>query len=550
MLDETEDTSESSVVESSSESKLIYNINNLPDELVEERKIFDQYIIKLNEAWLDFDENPNEENCNNLKEIYKIYMEYKKFERFVDISMIIYKLFYKWDKTKEKIYLELLMELFPDNVYYSYLFIKKFMHKPGLNSFKAIKSIKKNCSDKDGLNTKIKEIRKRFIRKLLFFPLAPLYSIRKRIKRHLVRKLIKQGFSSFMAYEWFRIIREDLKKEKAYSIFKKIWCFRRGFRPWRIHQYDLTKENYKNILSDRDYCYLHEINNSFVKWINDKVTFRYILMPFKDYLPKYYFQILSRYGNKKDVVPLIDCPPGIESNYDGIIDLLREKGDLAFKMSSGTHGIGFYRLSYRNGVYFINNKFCHISDIIKLFESRKVFYIVTEYIKMHNDFLNIYPNSVNTIRVMVINEDGISPFIGHAFMRIGSSTTGATDNIGFGGVFAKVNTETGEYYDGEQVINHVITKCPEHPDTGVKIEGTIPHWNIVIDNVLLMCKLMPQLEYMGFDIAITENGFVVLEINVHQDLHRYPMYCNEVKDYLFRKLEQKQLRYKGRYKRI
>jgi len=353
-----------------------------------------------------------------------------------------------------------------------------------------------------------------------------------------------------MAYAWPRMIMQDLKNEKDHSLREKIWAFRRGLRPWRIPQYGITKENYKEFLSDRDYCYLHPINNSFVKWINDKVTMRYVLEPFSEYLPKYYFHLLARWGGKTDVVPLADLPEGYEPSFEGVLKLLRDKGDLAYKMSSGTHGIGFRKLSYRAGGYLINNEACEEEDIINLFETRTVFYTITEYIQMHSMLKEIYPESVNTIRVMAINEDGLSPFVCEAFMRIGSITTGVTDNVGFGGVFAKIDIETGRYYDGEQVINHVITKSPHHPDTEVLIEGVIPHWDIVLEKIHDICKFMPQLEYMGFDIAITEEGFVIIEINVHQDLHRYPLYRQEVKDYFFRKLEKKQARHGQRYKRI
>ena len=40
----------------------------------------------------------------------------------------------------------------------------------------------------------------------------------------------------------------------------------------------------------------------------------------------------------------------------------------------------------------------------------------------------IYPKSVNTIRMMVINSHGCDPKIMQTHMRIGSSTTGFTDN--------------------------------------------------------------------------------------------------------------------------
>ena len=532
------------------ERKLSYDIDNLSQEILDDRKQFDKNIILLNNAWKDFEENPDSVNEEALKDSYIVYNESNKYGRDVENRLMINRLFNLWNKTNERRYLNLFLNYFPDNDYQAFIFIKKFFKKPGFVSFTAIKYIKRKCTDIDSLNTRINKMFYRHIKKYLLLPLAPLYMIKNVIKRKFRLSLMKKGFSSYMSYEWIRMMIEDLKKAKNYSLSEKIWWFRRGFRPWRIPQYYITKENYKEVISDRDYCYLHPINNTYVKWINDKVSMRYILEPFKEHLPEYYFHILRRYGNKTDVVPLIDCPEGYEQSYEGILHLLEDKGDLALKMSSGTHGIGFRKLSYRNGIYFMNNKFCHKEDIIKYFDSRTAFYVITNYVNSHRDIKNIYPNSTNTVRIMVINENGISPIIASAFMRIGSSTTGVIDNVGFGGVSASVDLKTGHFYNGEQNIEHIIYECKVHPDTGINIDGILPHWNTILEKIPLMCCFIPQLEFMGFDVAITNSGFIVLEINVHQDLHRFPYYSPEVKDYFFRKLEEKQRRYSYRYKRL
>ena len=532
------------------EEKLLYNINNLSRELLNTRKQFDKYISLVNSIWTEYKEFPDDERKEALKNIYNIYNEHNIFNRTTEINLILNGLYNLWRETKENKYLNLFLDLFPDNDYQAYIFIYQFLRKPKLDSYRAIKHILGKCTDKESLNTRIRGRFWKSTKKLLLLPLIPLYIMKNYIKRKMRSSLMKKGFTDYMANEWIRMMIEDIKKEKAYSLSKKIWCFRRGFRVWRIPQYNITKDNYKELLSDRDYCYMHPINNAFVKWINDKVTMRYILTPFKEYLPEYYFHMLKRYGNRTNIIPLVDCPKSYEPSFEGIFQLLRDKGDLVFKMSSGTHGEGFRKLSYRDGVYFMNNKFCHESDIINHFKSRTAFYAITNYVTSHKDIKAIYPESTNTVRIMTINEDGISPIIASAFMRIGSSSTGVTDNVGFGGVTADVEIETGRYYNGEQIINHVINKCPVHPDTGISTEGILPHWSKVVEIIPEMCRLMPQLEYMGFDVAITDNGFIILEINVHQDLHRFPLYKQEVKDYLFKKLEIKQQRFKNRYVRI
>lgn len=362
-------------------------------------------------------------------------------------------------------------------------------------------------------------------------------------KRLITNRLRKQGFSSYMANEWYDSVRTNLLTDKTTPLKDKLWCYKRGFMPWRLFQYGINNDNYKEFLSDRDYMYLHQINNSYKKWIEDKMTFRYVLEPFKEYLPKYYYQIFRREGYPV-LLPLMDCPVGYDGCFDDLFRLLRDKGALALKAASGTHGIGFYKMSYENGKYFMNNEESSEYEIREIIRKFKNFYIITEYINMHDEIKRLYPGSVNTIRIMVLNRDGINPQLLDAYMRIGSSTTGTTDNVAFGGVFCRINIETGHYDNPEQSNNHVLVSCPYHPDTNALIEGDIPNWNLIKQKILEMCNYIGQLEYLGFDVVCTPDGFIVLEINSHQDLHRYLFYDQKVKQFFFDKLAFKHKLYK------
>ena len=131
-------------------------------------------------------------------------------------------------------------------------------------------------------------------------------------------------------------------------------------------------------------------------------------------------------------------------------------------------------------------------------------------------------------------------------MRIGSVTTGTTDNVAFGGVFCKIDVGTGKYGNAEQSKNHVLVPCPRHPDTDTLIEGTIPHWQLITEQVIAISKYIGQLEYMGFDVVCTPESFVILEINSHQDLHRYIYYDPKIKQFFFDKLKYKKKLYNRR----
>lgn len=362
------------------------------------------------------------------------------------------------------------------------------------------------------------------------------------------RKLIllsmrKKGFSGYMSREWCTSVCSNFFADKETPLKKKIWCYRRGFMPWRIHQYDLTEKNFKEYLSDRDYMYLHQINNSYKKWIEDKMTFRLVLEPFKEYLPKYYFQIIQR-DRQRLIVRLPDCPADYEPTFDELLRLLRQEGKLALKAASGTHGVGFYKMHYEDGKYYMNNEETSAQGIRDIIDGFKSFYVVTNYINMHDQIKEIYSGSVNTIRIMMINRDGHHPQLMDAYMRVGSKKSGVTDNVAFGGVVCSIDLETGEYGDGMQIKDHRFIRIDTHPDTGTALQGVIPNWELIKQGIVDISSYLCQLEYLGFDVVCTPEGFTLLEINSHQDLHRLRYYDPRVKDFFFYKLHNKEHRFK------
>lgn len=352
------------------------------------------------------------------------------------------------------------------------------------------------------------------------------------------RTMSRKGMRTYMYGLWRAAARNDLLKTKGVSLPQKLWAHRHGFFSWRLYQYGLTKDNYSQFLSDYDYYWLNRINNHYQLWVNDKTTFRYVMEPFKQFVPKYYFSVYRRSGEVV-ISKMRDCPLEVSDGFDGVIEMLRQKGRLAFKASAGTHGDGFYCLAYENGTFYANGEALVESDLQQLIEGMKSFYVVTEYIEMHSELKRIYDKSVNTVRMMVVNDHGFDPRILQTYMRIGSEKSGYTDNVGYGGICVFVNKETGELYKPETIKNHVFYDCPVHPDTGTAIEGILPNWEVVKNKILEISRYLSELEYLGFDIAITEDGFKILEINIHQDLHKVASFDREINDYFKRKIDYK-----------
>lgn len=130
-------------------------------------------------------------------------------------------------------------------------------------------------------------------------------------------------------------------------------------------------------------------------------------------------------------------------------------------------------------------------------------------------FSSFNESSVNTVRFMTtLWPDGSARVIA-TFIKIGRSGK-CVDNAGGGGnVDVCVNAETGEIqyaiqYDGWRNIKDIET----HPDSGNQLNGVIiENWEAIKTEVIRFQQAFPYCKAAGWDIAITDDGPVVIEVN-------------------------------------
>lgn len=354
----------------------------------------------------------------------------------------------------------------------------------------------------------------------------------------LTRLLCPPNMRPLIYKWWYVTVKADLLSNNGISLPKKIWAYRKGFLSYRIPQYGITKENYQNFISDYDYRYLRHINNKYRVWLEDKITVKYICSDYSQFFPKYYYHVSVRNGEKR-IIPLMDLPDYCDENLESIFTLVQRVGELACKPQRGSQGQGFYKLSYHDGKYFLNHEEAQKEDILDILGNPDSQYLITEYIKQHPVIDNIYSGAVNTLRIITFAKDGKNPQIGNAYMRFGSKKTGAVDNMGAGGMFVQVDMETGRFFNGKIITENSIVPCKNHPDTNALLEGYLPNWDVVKQGVLDLCKAMPQLEYLGFDVAISEDGMKLPEINRAPGYPKIETFQRPTIDYLLYKKDVK-----------
>ena len=349
----------------------------------------------------------------------------------------------------------------------------------------------------------------------------------------------RSGMRPYMASMWDAELRADMADESITDAERR-WAYERGFFGYRIKELGLTEDNYRRYVSDYDYFWVNRINPGYQLWIADKLASRFALGRFKSVLPEHYYTI-ARVNGASRILPLPELPEGFGLTYDSLFALLREKKLLAVKRTYGSHGQGFNKLEYRDGEYILNGEAIRADKMITELFSAEGVYLVTEYVVMHEWFRSFYPEALNTVRINCFCRTNEQPQIGACFMKLGHSGGGYTDNINTaaGGIIISLDKSDGRIIEPEFKSGDHYTPCPVHPDTGVAIEGNVPHWDMIIDGVKAVCRRMPQLQYFGFDIAVTPTGYKIIEVNVFPDYTKYILRDEKMQEFLTEKVRQK-----------
>lgn len=206
---------------------------------------------------------------------------------------------------------------------------------------------------------------------------------------------------------------------------------------------------------------------------------------------------------------------------------LQEMADgdtLFFKVLAGAEGKNIYAVQ-RTGAntWAINGTDHPVEAAAGVFLTQNRPLIIERGLAQHADQDALYPNSVNTIRVLTMLDvqNGGDPFIAAAVQRIGCRRSEPADNWTRGGLSAQVNLETGQLSKATRLPDENVKEWfSAHPDTGAQIEGvSVPYWREIHDLVMHSAKVLSFMEYVGWDIVVTPKGPVILEANINTGLN-------------------------------
>ena len=144
-----------------------------------------------------------------------------------------------------------------------------------------------------------------------------------------------------------------------------------------------------------------------------------------------------------------------------------------------------------------------------LYQSGVTAMILEELIVQHDKLAALHKESANTLRVATIRYDDRVEVI-FSYLRMGKGNS-VIDNASAGGVFGVVNVETGKIYAACDRLGGTFER---HPDSGINLIGfEIPRWEEVKQLVTKAAQVLPKVRYVGWDVAVTKTGCVLIEGN-------------------------------------
>jgi len=183
------------------------------------------------------------------------------------------------------------------------------------------------------------------------------------------------------------------------------------------------------------------------------------------------------------------------------------------KRASGGGGKNIHLVSRDSADSFLVNGVAKTAGQL-LGDISETAYLVTELLGQGSYASGLYPHSINTVRVVTMR-DAQGPFIAFAVQRIGRECSRPTDNLNRGGMAALVDLDSGVL----GVARHYESSCrPDsfsmHPETGAAVAGQmVPHWETIKEALLNAMRALPALHYVGWDVVVQDDGFLVLEGN-------------------------------------
>lgn len=295
------------------------------------------------------------------------------------------------------------------------------------------------------------------------------------------RSILSKGLHEFS--EQNQAVPEPYKKEFRLLI-SELWCLMRyGARPVDYVRFEFYKKNGQE-------------RNRYLTWG------RYMRM--KKLFGLYNEATYGKIAEYKTFTDYIHRPWMIadkDTEPQTIKDFIAKQGTVFAKPNHGDQGKGVMKIKTDNDTA-IEELLC---------DCKKDAYVVEGAIEQIPEIAAINPSSINTVRAYtLLKKNGETEILG-IMLRVGRKGS-HVDNWGSGGVGYDFDIETGVCvgYGRDKKNNPYIF----HPDSNVQMVGfRLPDFENLKKTIIELSHKAPEARFVGWDIAITPNGYELVEMN-------------------------------------
>jgi glutathione synthase/RimK-type ligase-like ATP-grasp enzyme len=310
---------------------------------------------------------------------------------------------------------------------------------------------------------------------------------------YLIKRISKMNYGNM--FKTIDKVHEKSGKNKVCTFFDMVYSGLR-FGAGYVDYYQFQMYNMKT--SEKKTIITRGINNSICKKYNDKTE----IYKFED--KAIFNKIFDKYLNR-DWMKL----DGEEENLKLFVEFCKKHPIIVVKPLDASCG---------KGVEKLDTKGMDIKSLYhKLIRNKQT--LIEEVAEQHKVLNDIYPLSVNTLRVVTLNHKVVT-----AYLRIGNDGN-VVDNFNHGGMVTAVNVETGLI---EFPAIDKATKVYEiHPYTNKPIVGTqIPMWEDVKKLCIEASKVVPKVGYVAWDVCLGSKKPCLIEGNDFpgHDLYQLPVH--------------------------
>lgn len=295
--------------------------------------------------------------------------------------------------------------------------------------------------------------------------------------------------NKFSKYAWMTAteLSKQYNRNKLFLWMDMLWCnFRYGAMD--THEY-LLYDFYHKSHKERSTYFTRRMYYRLIKSF-DFATFK--RLEEKDNQYKEYSPFIKRRWMVVDE----------NTNESDIIDFIAQLKTVVVKPVSSDSGVGIFKIYYEDKE--------KINFLLKEIGKKK--YIIEETLQNCKELHILNPNSLNTVRVTYVLDKNGNPIIFNVMLRTAIDSNAVVDNWGAGGILLEIDKNSGTIL--KPGLDELNNKYSEHPISKVCFIGfQIPRFKEMLLFAIKVAKHNKKVVNGGIDIAITDNGFDLVEIN-------------------------------------